>query len=123
MPEGDPYPDPREQDIMAGDRRISRPDTSLPDWYVSDTKYRPIPIAWFAAAILLQTAIVSALFFAFAGHDGWATLLPAMAASAGIAHWSWDRGLARAAVGWRAATIAVMSVQLGFIALGVSDRL
>lgn len=117
------YPNPREEDIMAGDRRISRPDSDLPDWYIPDAKYRPIPIAWFAAAIVIQTAVVTAIWFVLIDSSGWMTLTLAGLASAGIYHWSWDRGIASAGRGWQSATAAVMILQLCFIALGVSSRL
>lgn len=117
------YPDPREEDIMAGDRRISRPDLSLPDWYISDASYRPIPIAWFTAAILMQAVGMAALFFMLLSASGWITLALCGLASIGIALWSWERGIGRAGDGWRMATIIVMAIQFGFIALGVSDRL
>lgn len=118
----DDFPDPDEADIMAGDRRISRPDSRLPDWYIPDTAYRPIPIAWFAAAILIQTVVISAIFFVLIAKSGWLTLALAGVASALILLWSWDRGLGRAGWGWQSATVAVMLVQLGFIALGAGDR-
>jgi hypothetical protein len=50
-------------DIMAGERRISRTDTALPDWYVSDAAYRPIPIAWFAGALILQVLLQPAIVY------------------------------------------------------------
>ena len=53
------YPNPREEDIYAGDRRVSRPDSALPDWHIPDAKYRPIPIAWFAAAFLIQMVVLA----------------------------------------------------------------
>ncbi|MGB3472392.1 MAG: hypothetical protein WBA51_16380 [Erythrobacter sp.] len=117
------YPDPREEDIMAGDRRISRPDVSLPDWYVSDASYRPIPIAWFTAAILMQTVIMAALFFILLGASGWITIALCGLTSLGIGFWSWDRGIATAATGWKVAMIVVMGMQFALITLGVSDRL
>ncbi|WP_298466426.1 hypothetical protein [uncultured Erythrobacter sp.] len=119
----DDYPDPREEDIMAGDRRISRPDSSMPDWYIPDASYRPIPIAWFAAAVLIQTVAISMIFFVFVAKSGWFTILLAGVASLGILHWSWDRGIGRAGTGWRSATIIVMAIQFLLICIGVSDRL
>lgn len=125
MPDGEKpeYLDPREEDIMAGDRRISRPDSALPDWYISDAKYRPIPIAWFAAAIVIQTVVITAIWFVLMESSGWMTITLAALASAGIYHWSWDRGIENAGNGWKLATAAIMLLQLGFIAMGVSGRL
>ncbi|MDP5102540.1 MAG: hypothetical protein NWP98_01280, partial [Erythrobacter sp.] len=84
MPEPESEPeltDPTGGDIMAGDRRIARTDTALPDWYVPDASYRPVPIAWFAAAILIQTVAISVIFFALINKSGWLTLALAGAAS------------------------------------------
>ncbi len=108
---------------MAGDRRISRPDSSLPDWYISDAKYRPIPIAWFAAAILIQTVVITGIWYVTLTTSGWVTIVLAALASIGVFLWSWGRGIGTAGQGWQFATIAVMLMQFGFIALGVSDRL
>jgi hypothetical protein len=123
MREDDDYPDPREQDIMAGDRRISRPDSALPDWYISDAAYRPIPIAWFAAAIILQSIAIFAIAFLLAGSDAWLTLVLCALASVGIAVWTMHRGLACAARGWTIALVIVMGVQFLFVALGLGERL
>jgi len=123
MPEANENPDPREEDIMVGDRRISRPDSALPDWYISDASYRPIPIAWFAAAILIQTVAVTVLFVITLRQSGWFTIGLCVLASAGILMWSWDRGIGTAGKGWQIATVIVMLLQLGFIAIGASDRL
>lgn len=123
MREEGEFPDPREDDIMAGDRRISRPDSSLPDWYISDASYRPIPIAWFAAAIVIQAAAISILFFATINQSGWVSIGLSLIATLGIGIWSWDRGVGSAATGWKLAMVLVMALQFGFIALGASDRL
>ncbi len=124
MPDEKPkYPNPREEDIMAGDRRISRPDSALPDWYIADAKYRPIPIAWFTAAILIQTVVVSALWFLLSAQPGWITLVLCGAASLGILHWSWLRGIGQAGRGWQIATLVMMLLQFALIAIGVSNQL
>ena len=125
MPEDDEpkYPDPREEDIVYEDRRISRPDASLPDWYVPDTAYRPIPIAWFAAAIVIQTVAISAIWFVLINKSGWLTIALSAFASVLIFVWSWERGIKTAGMGWQAATVIVMLLQLLLISVGVSDRL
>lgn len=119
----DDYPDPREEDIYAGDRRISRPDSSFPDWYIPDAKYRPIPIAWFAAAFLLQMVILFAIFVVLAAQNGWLTIALSSLATGAIGMWVWDRGMREAGRGWRYATIAMLIVQLAFVCLGASSRL
>lgn len=117
------YLDPRKEDIVYDGRRISRPDSSMPDWYIPDTQYRPIPIAWFAAAIIVQTVVISAVFFILISKSGWLTIALAAGASAVIYAWSWDRGIKSARAGWQTATGVVMVLQFALICLGVSDRL
>ena len=125
MPDEDKpeYLDPREEDIVYDGRRISRPDSSMPDWYIPDTQYRPIPIAWFAAAIIIQTVVISAVFFILINKSGWLTIALGAGASAVIYAWSWDRGIKSAGSGWQTATGVVMALQFALICLGVSDRL
>jgi hypothetical protein len=106
------YPNPSEEDIMAGDRRLSRPDSSLPDWEVPDTAYRPIPIVWFTGAFLSHLLAIVALFLALGAaglFTAWA-LVPATAlAAALIGAWTWDRGMRGAGTGWKIATIAILA--------------
>ena len=107
---------------MAGDRRLSRPDTDFPDWYIPDAKYRPIPIAWFAAAFLIQMVVLWVLFIALSAQSGWITVVFSALATGALGMWTWDRGMKDAGTGWQVATIAMMTVQLGFVCLGASAR-
>ena len=122
-PDEPKYPDPREEDIMAGNRRISRPDSALPDWYIPDTQYRPIPIAWFAAAIIIQTVVISIIFFVLINKSGWFTIGLAALSSGIIYAWSWDRGMRSAGTGWQTATAIAMLIQFALICIGTSARL
>ncbi|MEP0392697.1 MAG: hypothetical protein ABJ205_01480 [Erythrobacter sp.] len=126
MPDNDEKPDfpnPREEDIYAGDRRISRPDSAIPDWHIPDAKYRPIPIAWFAAAFLVQMVVLFAIFFLLLGQTGWLTIALSSLATGAIGMWTWDRGMREASNGWRITTIVVLITQLAFVCLGASARL
>lgn len=116
-------PDPRTEDIMAGDRRISRPDSSLPDWEMPDTAYRPIPIVWFTGAFVIQMVVLFVLFVVLLNLHGAITIALSALVTGLIVAWSWDRGLKDAARGWQIATIAVMAVQFLLICAGVSNRL
>ena len=118
-----PFPDPREEDIMAGDRRVSRPDASLPDWEVPDTAYRPVPIVWFTGAMIGQLVVLSVLFWLLAGAHGSYTMGFGGLATGMIGAWTWRRGMARASAGWRGATIFILTVQLGLLLLAVTPRL
>ena len=116
-------PDPRKEDIYAGDRRISRPDSALPDWHIPDAKYRPIPIAWFAAAFLMQLVVLWLIFMILSAQNGWITIILSGLATGALGMWTWDRGMKAAGRGWQAATIIVMAGQLAFICLAASARL
>ncbi len=124
MPDQDKkYPNPREEDIYAGDRRVSRPDSALPDWHIPDAKYRPIPIAWFAGAFLIQMVVLFAIFIALIGQNGWVTIALSSLATGALGKWTWDRGMKDAGQGWKIATILMLIAQLAFVGLGASARL
>ena len=124
MPDPDPkYPDPREEDIYAGDRRLSRPDSALPDWHIPDAKYRPIPIAWFAAAFLLQMVVLVVIFMVLLDESAWITVVLCSLATGALGKWTWDRGMKDAGTGWKIATVLMLLFQLAFVYLGVAGRL
>ena len=124
MPDPDPkYPNPREEDIYAGDRRLSRPDSALPDWHIPDAKYRPIPIAWFAAAFLLQMVVLVVIFMVLLDESAWITVVLCSLATGALGKWTWDRGMKDAGTGWKIATVLMLLFQLAFVWLGVAGRL
>lgn len=124
MPKGDPdYPDPSEEDIYAGDRRISRPDASVPDWEVPDSSYRPIPIVWFTGAMLLQIVTFTVVFMALISAPGYFTSVICGLLTGLIGAWTWRRGMAGASLGWRIATVIMLVTQLAFLLLAISNRL
>ena len=109
------YPDPAEEDIMAGDRRLSRPDASVPDWEVPDTSYRPIPIVWFTGAFLIHLVAVMAILIALGRFGAWFTV-PAAALAAGvIGAWTWERGMRAAGIGWKVATVLILLFNILFV--------
>ena len=117
------FDEPKEGDIMAGDRRIARTDTALPDWYASDTHYRPIPIVWFAGALLLQVVAQPAVVFIGLGLFGLSPLLvfaAALLATGFIWHHTWERGMSGASSAWKAATFAMLVFFLAITALGLA---
>lgn len=122
MPERD-FPDPREDDIFAGDRRVSRPDASLPDWEVPDSAYRPVPIVWFTGAMIVQMVLLSTLFWVLILAHGSYTMAFGGVATGMIGAWTWRRGMARAAAAWQWATIIMLTLQLGLLLLAVTPRL
>lgn len=127
MPERGPasgdWPDPREEDIVYGDRRISRPDVSLPDWDVPDSTYRPVPIVWFTGAMFATMLVLGLLTLALASTSGWLTLLTAALATILIGEWTWGRGMKNAGNGWKVATVTMLVCQLAFLWLAVGHTL
>jgi hypothetical protein len=109
-------------DVMAGDRRIARPDSALPDSIIPDAAYRPVPIAWFTAAFLLQMAVLTFLFIVLLGKSGWVTILFATTATLILGAWTWDRGMEKAGRGLQIATAVMLAVQLGLVCLGAAAR-
>ncbi len=108
---------------MAGDRRLSRPDSALPDWHIPDAKYRPIPIAWFAAAFLIQMVVLTVLFLLLSGQSGWLTIALSALATGALGMWTWDRGMKDAPGGWRLATVLTLVAQLAFVCVGAASRI
>lgn len=106
---------------MAGDRRIARGDTALPDWYASDAAYRPIPIAWFAGALIMQVILqpVLAIGALQLGFSRWFAVGLCLLASGFIWHWTWERGMAGASLVWRIATALMLVFFLGVSVLGL----
>lgn len=126
MPDGK-YPDPREEDIVYDDRRISRPDVSLPDWHIPDASYRPLPIVWFATVVLIQIFVVPLLFVAFLDDSGAFTarngmfFLAFLVLESGLlGWWTWERGMEAAPKGWKVATILFLG---GLLALSATAAL
>lgn len=110
-----------EDDVMAGDRRIARADTALPDWYASDAAYRPIPIAWFAGALVLQVLLqpvvaIGALSF---GFSRWFAIGLCILATVFVAQVTWTRGMSDARPGWRWATGLMLAFFLAIAVLGL----
>ena len=108
---------------MAGDRRISRPDASLPDWEMPDVAYRPIPIVWFTAAMLIQLSALGVVFMLLITKHAALTIGFSALVSAVIGAWTWERGMRSASIGWRVATIAILILQFLLISIGASGRL
>ncbi len=114
-------PDRQEDDdgeVWGGDRRLSRPDTSLPDWEMPDGAYRPVPIVWFAGALLLQMVALFTLFVALVGQPGWVTVVSAAFVTGMLGMWTWERGIGSASPGWRIALVMVLATQLVLVAFG-----
>lgn len=128
MPDERDLPDDAEAapeddgEVMAGDRRIARTDTALPDWYVSDTHYRPIPIVWFAGALLMQVIAQPVLFgigYGFLGLPPLVVVAICLAASGLIWHFTYERGMSEASAPWRWATGLMLAFFFAIIAMSL----
>lgn len=108
---------------MAGDRRLSRPDASVPDWEVPDTSYRPIPIVWFTGALIVQMIALTAIAVLFASVSGWLMVALGSVASGAIFTWTWDRGMKSANRTWKGATALMIIAQLLFFCIIASSRI
>ena len=107
------YKDPRKEDIVYDDRRISRPDVMLPDWEVPDSTYRPVPIVWFTGALLLQLTVqtfLSWLAWDLFGPLRFVVAGVAMFASGMIWNYTWQRGMHGASRSWQIATATMLTV-------------
>ena len=113
--EGPNYPNPREEDIMAGDRRLSRPDASVPDWEVPDTSYRPIPIVWCTGAFLIHLVAAMAILIALGQFGPWLTVPAAGLAAGLIGAWTWERGMRSAGAVWKIATVCILLFNILFV--------
>lgn len=109
------FPNPREEDIMAGDRRLSRPDSSLPDWEMPDTAYRPVPIVWFTGAFFLHFIVSSAILMILLAQTAWVPIALAALAGGAVFKWTWDRGMSGAGAGWKIATIIMLGVNMLYV--------
>ena len=119
MPDPD-YPDLREEDVVYEDRRISRPDASLPDWESPDTTYRPIPIVWFTGSFLMQAfgqLLLLGVFHAWQGMPPMLTVAIALMTTGLIWHHTMERGMRDASLVWRFATGAMLASFFGITAL------
>lgn len=117
------YKDPRKEDIVYGDRRISRPDLSLPDWEVPDGVYRPVPIVWCTGALFAQIIVLSVLMVILSDQNGLLTVALYAAATLGIGIWTWQRGMGDAGLGWKAATVIMLASWFAIYSMGAVTRL
>lgn len=114
------YKDPREEDIVYGDRRISRPDSQLPDWEVPDAAYRPVPIVWFTGAFFAHLFVLIILSVILMAQPAWLVIGICGVATGAIGQWTWNRGMRDAGLGWKVATVAMLAVNLFFAAAAAS---
>ena len=121
--DGPEYLDPAEVDIVYGDRRISRPDSQLPDWYMPDGAYRPIPIVWFAAALMAQCWGLLFTIRIFGSFPGWIVMALGALLSFTIGALTWQRGMKATGMGWKIATIVMLVVTFALSFAGSATRL
>ena len=116
------YPDPREEDIIYADRRISRPDVSLPDWEGPDSTNRPVPIVWFTRTLFLQIfgqILLAILLKGFLGLPALVLVACSLLLTGLLWFQTWEMGMRQAGAGWRFATIAMLAITFGFAVLAL----
>lgn len=118
-------PDERDDDgdIMAGDRRLARADSALPDWEMPDASYRPVPIVWFMGAMVVQYLALPVIYLIFQSKHALFTIGLSALASAMIGSWTWQRGMVRASAGWKIATVVCLGIGVAMVALLAAPRL
>lgn len=119
------YKNPHEEDIVYQDRRISRPDSSLPDWEVPDSTYRPVPIVWFTGALLGQIFLQLAILIVGGAVFGLTALILfalSLLASGMVWQHTMERGMKQASGSWRMATAVMLATIFAFVALVVLQR-
>jgi hypothetical protein len=122
MPEPE-YPDPREEGINIGNRRASRPDSVQPGWHIPEAVYHTVPIAWFAAAFMLQLVVLTILFVMLLETSGCVTIMLTGLATLALGVWPWERGMRTASRGWQTATVLVPGLQFAPVCLRAAPRL
>lgn len=103
-------------------RNKPRADTDLPDSLMPDAIYRPIPIAWFAGAVILNALALSVVYAIFSSKAGWFTVAGGLLAAAYVLSITWKRGMAGASLGWRMATVVVLTVNWLLVSLAAMAR-
>ncbi len=106
---------------MAGDRRLSRPDSSLPDWEMPDTAYRPVPIVWFTGAFFLHLILIIVFAAILFSQAAWIKVALTALAAGAIGEWTWERGMKDAGSGWKIATIIMLGINVFFVVAATSS--
>lgn len=109
--------------LPPGERPRDREDTQLPESLLPDSQYRPVPIVWFAGAMLVQTAVLAATGLLLAIAHPYAVIALASLGTGIVGQWTWSRGMKTAPAGWKLATILVLGAQLALVSLLAAARL
>ncbi|MEL7197111.1 MAG: hypothetical protein AAGL10_02250 [Pseudomonadota bacterium] len=104
-----------EGDTVYFDRRLARKDCQLPDWDIPDAAYRPVPIVWFTSAFLAHLVVSIVLFMILGGSAPWLPIVLCTVAAGGVWKWTWDRGMRDARMGWKIATVVMLSVNVLYV--------
>lgn len=103
--------------------RNDRPDTLISDSLLPDGQYRPIPIVWFAGAVLMQVVLLPIIFLVLISYSGYFTVGATLLATGVIGFYTWERGMAEASMLWRGATIVALLFNLALVCLATTPRL
>ncbi len=81
-----------------------------------DTSYRPVPIVWFTGAFMLHLIAVHAIMLVIWPLGPLAVVCISALSAGAIGKWTWERGMEIAGVGWKFATIAMLCLNLLYVA-------
>ena len=84
--------------------------------------YRPIPIVRFAGTVVMQILALLALFTVLYSKAGVFTIATTALVSLALGKRAWGRDAAEMPTGWKTATIGVLALNWGLVALGSAGR-
>lgn len=85
--------------------------------FLPEGTYRPVPIVWLMAAFLLQVFGLIFLFALLSGKPPAFLAATGALVSFGIGYWTFGRGMAEAATGWKILTVLVLLLNWLFVGL------
>lgn len=85
--------------------------------FLPETAYRPVPIAWFAAAWFVHSLALAVLFMVFSGKPAFVILASTGLVSLMVLRWTFGRGMAQARLAWRVATVGALALNWLWVGL------
>ena len=86
--------------------------------FIPEGSYRPVPIVWLTAAWVVHSFVLIALFALLFSKPAIYTLLTTGIVTIWVTRWTFARGMAEAAGGWKVATVVLLVINWLFVAMG-----
>lgn len=80
-------------------------------------------MVWFAGAFIAQVVLLFVGFFAFYSLPPIYTVIASALITLFVGWKTWRRGMKRASLGWKVATVIVLLVNLALVSIGTQDRI